>query len=694
MDLFNFNSIRGRLSRLYLLIGLVVITGIIFTQYQIYKLNKLTDNISGIHNDIKHYAQRIDAEVSYLAFLSYNYFSLKQSYIKARINGVWENRVLSYSDSLSNFAQLSNDPRIEQQAYSIRKDVIKLAPYWNTLITENYTEEEKKDWIELDKNYDLLINKIRKKLLSISSESENAINFDSVQLRQSIQNTQIFITIFMVIILILGSISSHHVLRKTLNNNSKIAHCLQDFKEGNIPETIHTSIEELKPMISYTNELSGTFNRLKIMATEVSNGKFDTQVKVFDERGDLGKALSSMRDSLQQISKDNLERNWLNEGYAKFSEILRNSTRDSNSTVFYEEVITNLVRYLGVNQGGIFALNDETKDRSAFMELKASYAFERKKYLVKHISKEEGLIGQVWREKDIILITDIPESYSHINSGLGHIKPKSILIAPLITNDEVLGIIELASMKVIQPYQISFVERVSESIATTIARLKVDVETRKLLDESRFMAERMKSQEEEMIQSMEELVATQEKMELNSNEMRTQLKALNGSFIMMEMNTQGFFTKVNELLLKITSYRETDLINKHYTTLYNKKFNPENIQEDWEDVLRGNYIRGEFLRYRKNGDPFWIYEVMYPLFNTQGEIYKVCIVGYDITKQKEQEQKIKDQLNELYMSKRDVVNRIREVEGKARNKFMKMKMEYTEQLKEKDQVIHDLQQNS
>ncbi|MDX2305495.1 MAG: GAF domain-containing protein [Microscillaceae bacterium] len=694
MNPFKFNSIKSQLVQFFLLLCLVAAAGIIFTQFQTQKLNQLNENITGIHHHINHFADKLEAEVNYLAFLSYDYFALNQSHVKARINGIWENRILTYSDSLSRLAQLTGDLKMEQQAYEIRKEIIKLKPYWTRLLTENYAEDQKNKWIKLDKEYDLLINRIRKQLQIIGNESKTSINFDGVQLTENIQRTQIFLTIFILLILVLGFLTGLYLINKTLQNHLNISEKLQSLREGNLSTKIENSIEEFQSLVFNTNELIDTFSRLKDMATEVSNGKYDTHIKVFDNKGILGNALSSMRSSLQKISIENRERNWMNEGYAKFAEILRNSSRDSDSTVFYENVISSLVRYLDIHQGGIFALNDESKDRPPFMELKATYAFERKKYLIRHIPKEEGLIGQAWREKDIILITDVPYNYSHINSGLGQFKPKSILIAPLITNEQVLGVIELASMKPIQPVQIAFIERLSESIATTIARLKVDVETGKLLDESRFMAERMRSQEEEMMQSMEELVATQEKMELNSNEMRTQLKALNGSFIMMEMNTQGFFIKVNELLLKTTGYSTEEILNQHYTILYNKKATPENTIEDWEDVLRGNYIRGEFLRYRKNGEPFWLYEVMYPLFNTQGEIYKVCIVGYDISKQKEQEQKIKEQLNELYMSKRDVVNRIREIEGKARNKITKLKLDFNEQIKEKDRIIAELKQES
>ncbi|MEO1654137.1 MAG: GAF domain-containing protein, partial [Bacteroidota bacterium] len=502
------------------------------------------------------------------------------------------------------------------------------------------------------------------------------------------QRTQSFIISFIITLVLLSIFISWYLLRNLLNTTSQVSQQIQSFQEGDLPEKLGEAPREIQPLVNQTNQLSDTLIDLKELASQVSAGKFDTRIKVFSEEGKLGKALLSMRESLQNIAIQNRERNWLNEGYAKFSEILRNSA--NNGEQFYQVVVSNMVRYLDVQQGGIFALNNEVNGQDPFMELKASYAVNRKKYLVRHIKQDVGLIGQVWREKDQVYITDIPEDYADIPTGMSMSRPRSILVSPLITNGQVLGILELISLKELPPYHLDFVQRVSESIATTIARIKVDSETKVLLEESKFMADRMKAQEEEMLQSMEELVATQEKMELNAGEMRTQLQALNENFIMLEMNIQGYITKVNDLALATTGYTEADLLNQHYSIIHGKTPNQDLLLARWDEVMRGHFIKGEFERNRKNGHPFWINEVMYPLYNSQGEIYKVCLVAYDISKQKEQEQKIKDQLNQLYMSKRDVVNRIREVEKKARTEIQRVKLELMDKIKEKEKIIKEL----
>jgi hypothetical protein len=111
------------------------------------------------------------------------------------------------------------------------------------------------------------------------------------------------------------------------------------------------------------------------------------------------------------------------------------------------------------------------------------------------------------------------------------------------------------------------------------------------------------------------------------------------------------------------------------------------FEQEWNQILKGQFIQGEMVLYTKEGKKFYLYEVIYPIFGLSREISKVFAIGYDITIQKEQEQQIKQQLEELQMSKRDVVNRIREVESKAKSKMLKMQMDYQQQLQEKEVML-------
>ncbi len=238
-----------------------------------------------------------------------------------------------------------------------------------------------------------------------------------------------------------------------------------------------------------------------------------------------------LSDYIAEIEGSKIEgekRQWASNGIAQFADILRANHRDSQT--MYDTIISNLVKYVGANQGALFLMEEENEDRS--LELVAAYAYDRKKYLQKKIKVGEGVLGQAVLEKSPVFLTEIPHQYVQITSGLGDAPPRSLLVSPLIVNEEVYGVIELASFQKFDQHVQEFVTRIGESIASTISTVRIGDKTKNLLEELQQQTEEMKSQEEEMRQNMEELVATQEEMQRKEQEYLQRIAELEqGNFI-------------------------------------------------------------------------------------------------------------------------------------------------------------------
>ena len=255
-------------------------------------------------------------------------------------------------------------------------------------------------------------------------------------------------------------------------------------------------------------------------AEELIKGNLEAESEVGEE-DELGKSLLNMREELKKSQKREQEDRFTNIGLAQVSDILRGNQDDVESLC--DQVVKSLVKYLKVNQGGIFIIEGEQDDDTHLM-LKAHYAFQRKKYYEKRVEIGEGLVGQAFLEKDKIYLTDVPQNYIRITSGLGDATPTSILVIPLIYNERVVGILELASFREIQDYEQNFLMKVGESIASTIISVKINEQTQVLLRNTHVQTEQLQAQEEEMRQNMEELEATQEEMHRKERELHKQLE--------------------------------------------------------------------------------------------------------------------------------------------------------------------------
>jgi len=217
----------------------------------------------------------------------------------------------------------------------------------------------------------------------------------------------------------------------------------------------------------------------------------------------------------------------------------------------------------------------------------------RKKYANKKIYMGEGLVGQSFAEKSILHLTKVPENYVNVTSGLGKSNPKSILIIPLIVNEEVYGVMELASFGKYQEYQINFIDKAGQNIASSLANVKSIVKTQALLDELKLQAQEMRSKEEEMLQNMEELKATQEegfRKEQESEELRIKLEKRNKTFKRNENVLRRAFEvqrkKEKALQDEIKKMEESEIeINKKIKKLENYKNEKENQENELQFIL-------------------------------------------------------------------------------------------------------------
>ncbi len=296
-----------------------------------------------------------------------------------------------------------------------------------------------------------------------------------------------------------------------------------------VSEDILSKNDELGQIGKRILQLKEGLNEKALFAKKIGEDKLEISLNKLSEDDNFGEALLQMQENLKKARTDELKRKeqdkrrtWITEGQTKFAQILREHHEDEEALSF--NIISNLVKYMKINQGGLFILNDETEDK--YLEMMACYAFDRRKYINKRVEIGEGLLGTCFLEGKSTYLTQLPQDYIRITSGLGGENPGALLLVPLKLNEEVLGVIELASFHPFESHAIEFAEKIAEIMASAISSLKVSTRTAMLLQKSQQQAEELRSQEEEMRQNMEELTATQEALEEKERESYKRLKKM------------------------------------------------------------------------------------------------------------------------------------------------------------------------
>lgn len=333
-----------------------------------------------------------------------------------------------------------------------------------------------------------------------------------------------------VLVLLIFTRISHHITQTIKSLQSTI----KRLGKGELPEPIPIKgADEFSTMENSINELSLALRNTRDFAIEVGNGNFYSEVNVFGNTGELGSRLLEMRKKLMEVAiqqenniKENQSRSWLNENLAKASELLRTNHADTAALCF--EFVRFTIKATDALQGGIFLIAMDETENKEYLDLVASYAYDRRKYLTKRYDKYEGLLGSCLYEKDVVFLTDIPKDYTHITTGLGIANPTCIVMIPLLTEmSEVLGVMEIASHKVITDVQVEFLKKSGQNLASSIKLFDMINENEKMITEMKLKNEELQAGEEELKQNMEELKAIREDMERREQELLQEINELN-----------------------------------------------------------------------------------------------------------------------------------------------------------------------
>ncbi|BDD00903.1 GAF domain-containing protein [Persicobacter psychrovividus] len=516
-------GISSQIQYSYLFIMITVFGAGAFAIFLIHRNNQLDKQIVEVNFPLQEQLVQYQALVDNSFDLTNNWIFNPNLAAKKRLRFILDKEVDDNKNNINNIALklpslrepvMSTFARVDS-LFWLEKKIVSLLQTEDDYIDDMKVEEAitlyETDLTEKKDNVDaLLIKFIEDRKVELRAAQEEKANANSV----------IFFVLLTTFLLtaVVSVIASVYTKRQVVKPIINLKRTLYALAQGEIV-TVESrkNRDEIHEMIEAMQSLTAGLEKKINFAYEIGKGNYHQEFEQLSEKDSMGIALIKMRDSLKQNDEESSKRTWAATGQAEIAEVLRNQGRSLEE--LYDQVISFICKYTESNQGAIFLLEEDHQTQEQYLDMISCYAYDRKKHLHQRIEIGDGLVGQCFLESKIIFLTDVPESYMKITSGLGEASPTCVLISPLIINDQIFGVLELASFNVYKEHQKAFIEKVSETIASSIFNIKGNIKTQSLLEDSRIQATQLKEKEEELQQNLEELRATQEQLEREKMEL-------------------------------------------------------------------------------------------------------------------------------------------------------------------------------
>ncbi len=402
-------------------------------------------------------------------------------------------------------------------------------------------------------------------------------------------------------------------------------------------------------------------------AKRIGTGDFTIPINTEGPDDKLGNALIMLQSFLRSNARKEKQQTWISEGKEIISRILRTHT-NLNEISF--QLLKTLINYIEASQGAFYLLDNE---RKVLINI-AHYAYNRRRFVDQEFRIGESLIGECAYEMDYIYRTEIPKDYISITSGiLGDQKPASILLIPLISDNNLQGVVEFAFLQEKVPkLTIQFMLELGEIIGRALHNLKLRLKTESLLSESQKMTEELRSNEHKLQENARIMKKTQEELQKINNQLETKIIEVenaqsklhwlleNASEIISIYDHDLKMTYVSPSVIKILGYTPEEMMNgKDFERL--AKENQYNMRKLMENTALGinekHVIRYSFIK--KDGERIFL-ETSSKNMLDDPSIKGIILNSRDITEKirAEKEERLKSRMQSLSENSLDLILRL------------------------------------
>ncbi|QPK64768.1 response regulator [Methylomonas sp. LL1] len=259
--------------------------------------------------------------------------------------------------------------------------------------------------------------------------------------------------------------------------------------------------------------------RLRMMA--LAAGDLSVEIPYREGNSELT-AMAQAVQVFKEASAKLESQRWVKSTLSRLSTTLQSATTPLELA---QQAIISLVPELG-GGAGVFYCWDEAGQS---LELLGSYGLKKRRHLLTQFKMGEGLVGQAALERSTIILTEVPDDYARIVSGIGEAPPRTILVAPVLSKDKVLAVVEIGSFASFSPEQQTLIDEVLPILALNLEILERNARTLTLLEQTQQQAEELRASEEELRAQSDQLHAVNEQLRLKSDTLQQQAEELRAS---------------------------------------------------------------------------------------------------------------------------------------------------------------------
>ncbi|MGZ4491318.1 MAG: response regulator, partial [Nocardioidaceae bacterium] len=310
------------------------------------------------------------------------------------------------------------------------------------------------------------------------------------------------------------------------------------------------------------NQLAGTLTtQLRAIAevsTAVTQGDLSQQITVEaqGEVAELKDNLNQMIDNLRETTRANQEQDWLKTNLARFTGHMQGGRELLDVT---QLIVNELTPLVGASEGSFFLSEDGHEDGDTLRRI-ASYGYRPERGIPDRFRFGEGLVGQAAVARERILITDVPSSYLKISSGLGEASPLTIVLLPVVFEEQVLGVVELASFRTFSVVHLQFLEQLMEIIGVSLNAIIASSRTKALLVESQRLAAELQNKSGELQTQQRELQQSNDELEEKASLLAQQNRAIEIKNLEIEDARRALEDRAEQLALS-SRYKSEFLAN-------------------------------------------------------------------------------------------------------------------------------------